>query len=694
MKSWPWGLPAALIIGAAFLWIAIQHVVPSAADLAPFVFLFFVTLGFWVAAPVAAASVAVVILLANLIWLSPGMLSRPEWWVAAFATLGNVFFAIRKQKSDAMLESVVNAVRIGIAAVDLHGRQIFVNNALCVMTGRERRELMGQTPPFAHWAPSRKAENTAALNRLAAGNSAPDTFDTFFCRPDGTEFPVRITASPIVDTAGKTTGWSAGVVDLSSQAASRCEQKREADLAEFVQAHFNVFRWRLVSGGTIQCSGPESADFLGRLATALVPVVANRDGGPTALTNAPLIGSRLLIDDASGRRRSFEILNVPGGLVPPGHGLLVEQTERWQREERAATAARFEVIARMAGQVWHDQLVLVNMVRTIAEDCARSGNNADLQAKARQMIAALDRVDAIGRPLMTSARQSTADAPPSTSVLILLDALKSLLTVALGTDIELVVRAPESDIVVAVPEPDLFRHLLNLVTNARDAMPDGGRLVIEACTSPDNSQLVIEVADTGIGIPRAQLERVWEHFFSTKGTDRGTGLGLPGVLAFANSHGGSAELRSAPGQGTTVTLRLPIATAADASVGSAAPPGSSVLLIEDDDVAARLLLSAIGKAGFTFSRAATIGQAEALLRLARPAVVISDLDVGGLPATDLLRRLSDEGGCRLVIISGFAARYDLAGIRATIIDKPVSPDAILAALRQAPPLIRTAGLSR
>jgi CheY-like chemotaxis protein/anti-sigma regulatory factor (Ser/Thr protein kinase) len=129
--------------------------------------------------------------------------------------------------------------------------------------------------------------------------------------------------------------------------------------------------------------------------------------------------------------------------------------------------------------------------------------------------------------------------------------------------------------------------LLNVAINARDAMPDGGTLVLR-CTADDNPDRVrIVVQDSGHGMPDDVRARAFEPFFTTKEAGRGTGLGLSTVYGFVTQSRGSIELASAPGAGTTVTMRLPVVAAAADGPGSAVtavalPPGLRVLVVEDD----------------------------------------------------------------------------------------------------------------
>lgn len=677
------------IAGAAVLGL---HLLPGAVHVVPLVIVTLCGFAAWTlpALPVALAGGAV--FLAQLVWLLPGAWQHPDWWAAVVVAGLTIAVVGRWRRAKSLLASVAGVVRTGIAAVDLEGRQTFVNDALCRMTGFARHDLVGRVAPFPYWSPARRAEIDAFLRRLTSDSTDLDEFETLFCRRDGSEFPVRITVSRILDGNGRTSGWSASVVDVSTQVAADTEDHRRNALTDSALSCAGVFRWRTGPDGVIRCSGPASDQFCESLAAALTAVIGGQGGSGRAKGVAGTAPD-LMVTDPSGRPRYFELLDTPADSAGPDQGFVVDRTTIREAEQRSVTAARFEATARLAGQVWHDHLAHLTLARTIADGMARAAGDADQRERAGQMIVALDRATDIIRPLMVSARHAPSDTVAATPVRPLLESLAALLKVALSHDIVLDVTPPDQDVAVAAPEPDLFRHLLNLATNARDAMPNGGRLGIHARVTPDGGNLFIEVVDTGVGIPPPLLERVWEPFFSTKGADRGTGLGLPGVLAFARDHGGTVELRSTEGEGTVVGLVLPVAAAVPESDDSPARKGT-VLLIEDDEVTGRMMTAALVRAGWQVSRASSLSQAEALLKLRRPDVLVSDLDIGGKPATDLLRAASADPGVRIVIVSGFAARYDLSRMRATVLDKPISLDALIAALGRHLPAVEMAAAAQ
>ncbi len=204
----------------------------------------------------------------------------------------------------------------------------------------------------------------------------------------------------------------------------------------------------------------------------------------------------------------------------------------------------------------------------------------------------------------------------------------------------------------------LTHVIMNLCVNALDAMPGGGTLTLRTRSGEDGARL--EVEDTGTGMAPEVLRRAREPFFTTKPMGKGTGLGLAIAFGTLRSHGGTLELRSAPGKGTTVTLLFPPPGGGDDAAAAPAAPapaaGRRILLVDDDELVRASVPVLLQRLGHTAETAA--GGEEALARLARPPlpdVVILDMRMPGLdgPAT-LARIRADHPGLPVVLTTGYA----------------------------------------
>ena len=260
--------------------------------------------------------------------------------------------------------------------------------------------------------------------------------------------------------------------------------------------------------------------------------------------------------------------------------------------------------------------------------------------------------------------------------------------------------------------------LANLVVNARDAMPQGGRLVIETgshdcgggprqrcrpgCPGPSTT---LTVTDTGTGMDAATLQHIFEPFFTTKARGRGTGLGLSTIYGIVQQSGGDIEVTSAPGAGTTFRIYLPLATAAagagePAGAGTAAPRGAgTILLVEDEDDVRRFVSSALGHLGY---RVLVARHGEEALAVAgrEPAIdlLLTDVVMPGLGGPEVARRLREiRPGTRVLYISGYAPVQDGSNPEpplAPLLRKPFSLDDLARRVREVMEAERVAGDGR
>jgi len=238
--------------------------------------------------------------------------------------------------------------------------------------------------------------------------------------------------------------------------------------------------------------------------------------------------------------------------------------------------------------------------------------------------------------------------------------------------------------------------LLNLVVNARDAMPGGGRL--EICTDRvevdgrDHARLVVR--DTGTGMSREVAERAFEPFFTTKDASGGAGLGLATVYGIVTQAGGQATLNSVPGEGTTVSVILPAAEAAPdpprVPTRVAGGRGETVLVVEDEETVRRLAVRLLLDAGYDVLEAGRLSEAvDACDGGARRIdLLLTDVVMPEGSGQEVAQRLGEQQeGMRVLFMSGYGeevtSRHGAAGAGAPLLAKPFTRDALLSAVADA-----------
>ncbi|GGH21009.1 hybrid sensor histidine kinase/response regulator [Alsobacter metallidurans] len=377
----------------------------------------------------------------------------------------------------------------------------------------------------------------------------------------------------------------------------------------------------------------------------------------------------------NARRRQYEARDHLARSREELERLVIERTR--EREEALALlheAQKMETIGQLTGGVAHDFNNLLTPVmgsldllrRRIGPDDARSQRLVETALQASGRAATL-----VQRLLAFARRQDLQ--PRAVDVGELLAGMEDLVRRSIGPTVEVVVRA-QSDLPSARVDPgQLELAILNLAINARDAMPTGGVLTIEAsiCANDDphparvpaGSYVRISVSDTGEGMDEATLRRAVEPFFSTKGLGKGTGLGLSMVHGMAAQSGGDLQLASTPLVGTRADLLLPVAdevaAPAEKNHYDAVAPARSgtVLLVDDEDLVRRGTAEMLIDLGYSVIQAGSGAEALRVLRAKDTAVdmLVSDYLMPAMNGADLVMEAAKlRPGIAALLITGYA----------------------------------------
>jgi PAS domain S-box-containing protein len=333
-----------------------------------------------------------------------------------------------------------------------------------------------------------------------------------------------------------------------------------------------------------------------------------------------------------------------------------EMAARESAQARAAHAERMHALGQIAGGIAHDFNNVLQAVSSGTALIERRPEEPDRVLQGARMVAdAARRGAAITSRLLAFARRGDLCAEPVDPAALLAD-MAEVLTHTLGGSVACRVDVPPGLPPLLADRGQLETALVNLATNARDAMPDGGVLTMAAATEtvPQGAEhpaglaagdyVRLCVRDTGTGMDGAVLARVTEPFFTTKEPGKGTGLGLAMAKGFAEQSGGSLSIDSAPGRGTAILLWLP-ASAAPAPLPpvpadrSAAPDRPVVLLVDDDRFVREILTMSLEDSGHAVLAADSGAAAMALLLDGAPAdIVVTDLTMPGMDGIELIRR--------------------------------------------------------
>jgi len=357
-----------------------------------------------------------------------------------------------------------------------------------------------------------------------------------------------------------------------------------------------------------------------------------------------------------------------------------EVAAREEAQAQAAHAERMTAIGELAGGIAHD---INNILQVVSGSAARierdPANSQEVARQTRRIQAAVERGSAISRRLLAFARRDSLRAEVIDSA-ALVGEVGELLRHAIGPPIKVQVDLAKAASCVLADRNQLETVLLNLATNGRDAMPEGGTLTLSAASSVVEERpglrggryVSFSVADTGTGIDPAILGRVVEPFFTTKPKGQGTGLGLSMAKGFAEQSGGALAISSEVGGGTTVTLWLPEAEApasrakgmaAETAAGEGPVAGRRIMIVDDDPLVRDGLISAFQDLGFVTLGAEDASRALALLDGdVEIDGLVTDFSMPGMNGLELIHAIhARKPGLPAVLFTGHMSEVSAAG---------------------------------
>jgi hypothetical protein len=422
-----------------------------------------------------------------------------------------------------------------------------------------------------------------------------------------------------------------------------------------------------------------------------------------------LAPNTILIDRAGGERpvddSAAPIVDAAGRLA--GAVLVFRDvTERRRLEEHLRHARKMETIGRLAGGIAHDFNNIMTVITGFSELLLSGPVPADFAAPLRHIHEAGLRAAQLTRQIMAFSRKQTLVTTTLNPNAVVRDTAE-LVRRLIGANIELVLR-PAADVRWVRADPtQLGQVVLNLCANARDAMPNGGRLVVStanadvgpdaAARHPDarpGPHVVLTFADTGTGMPPEVLARAFEPFFTTKEEGRGTGLGLASVHAVVKQAGGHVEVDTAVGAGTTFRVYLPaVEPPAKPKSDHPLPPAlrgtETVLLVDDDELVRRMTRVMLEACGYAVLDAGTGDAAAAAAATAAGPIhlLITDLMLPGESGAAVAARLAAQRpGLRVLFVSGYnedvIEHHHWTPDRADFLAKPFGLDSLATKVRE------------
>jgi PAS domain S-box-containing protein len=610
-------------------------------------------------------------------------------------------------KLGAILKSAVAA----IVTIDSRGRIESVNPAAEQMFGYAAGELMGRNVSMLMPEPYRSQHDTYLAKYLATGRRRIIGIgrEVAGLRKDGSTFPMHLSVGEF--KVGETRYFTGTILDLSAQRAA--EQRFEREQALF-RSIFESLPDPLVicdTAGAIRLVNPSFTKVFGFtepevLGENIGRLFERTEDAQLFLRADPAAPAAPGKHRAGRFRRksgeSFPATTVQAAIVGSsgsrlGRLVLVhDATAERQQEALLLQAQRMEAVGQLTGGVAHDFNNLLTVILGNLELLEPKLADALSQSLAGEAREAAEMGARLTDRLLTFARRQRLETQ-SINLNEFVLGLTELLRRTIGTPIDLST-ALAPDLWPTVADPGQVESaVVNLVINARDAMPNGGRLVIETFNATLDAgdiasvpgmaagdYVVLSVADTGHGMAPEVRAHAFEPFFTTKPAGKGSGLGLATIYGFARQSGGNVTIYSELGNGTTVNLYLPrdgrdteeeVAPPAASEVHAGS--GETVLIVEDDDRVRRLTARRLADLGYRVLEAGHGAEALAVLAETHDVdIVFSDLVMpGGMSGFDLARQVRERWPrARVILTSGYSAglvnQADIAQLDLHLMRKP------------------------
>jgi PAS domain S-box-containing protein len=540
-------------------------------------------------------------------------------------------------RGDAEYRTIFERAMVGIFRGTADGKLLNVNPACARMLGFDSpEEVLGSVKDVGGQL-FVSQEDRGRLLRLLEEKNCAEGFETVFRKKDGSATRVLLDIDCVRDTGGSITHFQGALRDVTET------RKAEEALRETERKYRKIYEnavegiFQTTPEGSIVSANPAFARILGYDSPAEMASSVS-DMGKQVFTSERRRQEYANLMKAHGAVRDFEAQvqcrdgsvewvtinskRTEGGAGSPFYyeGTIESIAERKKLEAQLRHAQKMESIGTLAGGVAHD---FNNVLTTIMGYCSlmlmKAGENHPFLGYINQIMEAANRASSLTQSLLAFSRKQAMETK-AIEVNEAIKGVEKLLRRIIGEDIELRTQLANERLVVIAGEGQIGQLLMNLATNARDAMPDGGTLTIKTervhlsselvktQEAPDGGKegtyLALEVADTGSGMDERTKDQVFDPFFTTKEVGKGTGLGLSIVYGIVNQNKGYVDIASVPGKGTTFTVYLPLAQATEGAESlierTELRGGTETILVAEDNAQVReIVVATLSDFGYT-----------------------------------------------------------------------------------------------
>jgi two-component system, cell cycle sensor histidine kinase and response regulator CckA len=626
-------------------------------------------------------------------------------------------------RSHHLLASVVEGLPDPVFVKDTEGRYVLVNGAAARADDLARHDVLGKTD--FELRPEDAAARLRRRDVEVMETGRAQTYEETVTHPNGTTRLWLTSKAPFRDAAGRVTGVVGVARDITEQRkaeqALHASAEQIADLYNKAPCGYHSLgrdgTFLTINDTELAWLGYERGEIVGKLRLPDILTPSGRIAFDKHFSTLRETGrvSDLELELVRKDGTTFPVfLSATAVLDESGRfvmsrSTMVDITQRQAAEEALRVsegelrqALKMEAVGRLAGGVAHDFNNLLTAILGYSDLLLPELELTDhRRADVEEIRRAAERAMALTRQLLAFSRRENLDSRPLELNTIVSD-IASLLRRLIGENVELVTVLGEDVPQICGDRGQVEQVIVNLAVNAHDAMPTGGRLVIETANvtagevrAGSHPYALITVTDTGTGMDESTLARIFDPYFTTKERGKGTGLGLSTVYGIVDSIGGHVVVDSEPERGTRFSVYLPAAELVEEL--EPVPPEEeplrgteTVLLVEDEPIVRTLTARILLEHGYEVLEAER-GD-EALELAADPAneidLVVSDIVMPGMNGLELGERLRRaHPGLRFVFVSGYAdSAFGGASslpADAAFVEKPFTPPVLLRRVREA-----------
>jgi two-component system cell cycle sensor histidine kinase/response regulator CckA len=616
--------------------------------------------------------------------------------------------------------STLDHILEGCQIIAFDWRYLYLNAAAETHNRRPNTELIGKRMVDV-W-PGIEQSHVFGVLRRCMEDRAPSNEETEFHFPDGRTGWYEVRVHPVPE------GIFVLSMDISERKrAEHALRQSEANFRMLLEAmpqlvwstgadgHDTFFNQRWVEYTGLHAAEGEADGWMRPVHPDDLPRAAAAWRGANDFGTAFALEARLRGYD--GQYRYWLVQGLPFrdaaglivkwfGIATNVHELMEAETRLRRTEEQLRQSQKLEAIGRLAGGVAHDfnnlLSVILSYTSLVLSELPGDAHRADLE----EVHKAGERAAELTRQLLAFGRQQVL-SPKVIELGQIIHGVENMLQRLLGEDVKLSLAMNRPTGKVYVDRSQIEQIIMNFAVNARDAMPSGGTLLLEASNveletdhfgSPGvvgGPYVLLAVSDNGVGMDRATQERIFEPFFTTKAVGKGTGLGLAMVFGIVRQSNGHIHVYSEPGVGTTFKIYLP-RTDRDADVPFVSPPSPStlrghetILLVEDNEQVRRVNLAILQRHGYQVLEAQNGGEALLICEKFTGTIdlLLTDVVMPHMNGRELAERLMPlRPSMKVVFASGYTEdSVVLQGVLdegISFLPKPIKPEALLRKVRE------------